>query len=95
MKIVVEINLVHSTINAKIETFRAEIKSTKHSKLVKLNQAAQKKKIIEYFKTLKAGGLITSLPQPKNKTMQDTLDKLNFAKKRITKTIKQLNQIFR
>ena len=90
-KIIIDIILVKGL---KIEQFKAQVNSSKHAKLIKANQRLQFRKILDIMENFKKSGFIKSTKRPKNKIMQDQLDKLSSANRTIKKTIKQLNQIF-
>jgi len=55
----------------------------------------ERRKIIEYFKDLKDQGIIKSNFRPKNKKIQDKLDRLCKVNRRVRDTIQKIDQIYK
>ena len=63
--------------------------------LIREKLAYERRKIIEYFKDLKSKGEIKSNFRPKNKKIQDKLDRLCKINRKVKDTIQKIDEIYK
>jgi len=63
--------------------------------LIREKLVYERRKIIDYLKDLKEKDIIKSNFRPKNKKIQDKLDRLCKINRRVKKTIEKIDQIYK
>lgn len=91
MKLTIKAAEFHELSN--IETFYIEVSETQ-SKLIKKRLILERELMIDCLKTLKSGGIIGNIFQPKNKGIQKDLDRLVFIKKELKNSIQSIKEFY-
>ena len=92
MDITIEGIIFHDSDN--IEIIPIAITQSKYF-IIRSKLKFERRKITEYFKDLKAQGIIKSNFRPKNKKIQDKLDNLCKINRRVKETIEKIDQIYK
>ena len=92
MEITIEGIIFHDSDN--IEVIPITITQSKYL-LIREKLAYERRKIIEYFKDLKSKGEIKSNFRPKNKKIQDKLDRLFKINRKVKDTIQKIDEIYK
>jgi hypothetical protein len=90
-EIVVKAFLVHSIED--IEEFNIRVTENSYG-IIRARLNLEREKIINLLKQLKESGVIKSIFIPKNKKIQNELNKLTTIKRQITKYIEQIKTVF-
>ena len=77
-----------------VESFSIKVKK-KNYKKIRLRLEKTKKQLINKLKDYKKAGLINSIYYPSNKKLQNHLNKIVFAKRKINKSIEFLKKIYK
>ncbi len=86
--------IVKAVLFDELETF--DIVVTKQNSLkIRMKLEQERDKIIKQLRTYKDAGLIKSIFYPRNKKMQEHLDKLVKCKKEMKKSLSKLIKVFR
>ena len=92
MDITIEGIIFHDSDN--VQVIPITITQSKYS-FIREKLVYERRKIIEYLKDLKQKGTIKSNFRPKNKSIQDKLDRLCKINRRVKNTIQKIDEIYK
>ena len=91
-----EVNIIAVLIKEEgvIDRFHYSINSESKARLVRKRLELERSKIVDFFKKLKEEGKIGSIYKPRNRHMQDHINRMIKAKKDIDESVKKIRDLF-